>query len=181
MTATDVVVALNETEVLKLDFQHGARVLRALDLDRTWIVRARHLSTTRPQTAPNSLQWLTARSNEAAPGHSQAASRCRSTSSAASFGHMISGWVVMRTVALVYVFFTSTGTVLTTAICRFRPSPAQPAVRSGPALALASCYMSAATHDAQGIVVSRSGVISMRPRAYGRLSRCLIIWILAYA
>ena len=65
MTATDVVVALNETEVLKLDFQHGARVLRALDLDCTWIVRARHLST-RPQTAPNSLQWLTARSNEAA-------------------------------------------------------------------------------------------------------------------
>ena len=123
MTATDVVVALNEPEVLKLDFQHGARVLRALDLDRTWIVRARHLST-RPQTAPNSLQWLTARSNEAAPGHSQAASRCRSTSSAASFGHMISGWVVMRTVALVYVYFTST--VLTTAICRFRPSPAQP-------------------------------------------------------
>ena len=121
MTATDVVVALNEPEVLKLDFQHGARVLRALDLDRTWIVRARHLST-RPQTAPNSLQWLTARSNEAASGHSQAASRCRSTSSAASFGHMISGWVVMRTVALVYVCFTST--VLTTAICRFRPSPA---------------------------------------------------------
>ena len=72
MTATDVVVALNEPEVLKLDFQHGARVLRALDLDRTWIVRARHLST-RPQTAPNSLQWLTARSNEAAPEHSQAA------------------------------------------------------------------------------------------------------------
>ena len=67
MTATDVVVALNEPEVLKLDFQHGARVLRALDLDCTWIVRARHLST-RPQTAPNSLQWLTARSNEAAPG-----------------------------------------------------------------------------------------------------------------
>ena len=63
MTATDVVVALNEPEVLKLDFQHGARVLRALDLDCTWIVRARHLST-RPQTAPNSLQWLTARSNE---------------------------------------------------------------------------------------------------------------------
>ena len=97
-------MALNEHVVLRLDFQDGVRTARVLDLDRTWSLRTKRLST-RPQIALDSLHWLTAAlaQTKLLSAHSLAASRCRSTSSAASFGYMVSGWIVRRTVALVYM------------------------------------------------------------------------------